>query len=90
MVFNPYHDVYNPELLNEYNSITASWGQAEAELVNLGAPQVAFIELMYDGSVIRRIFDSAQVSTLPLHDQLRLFPQLNGLYALAVRTYYFP
>ena len=90
MVFNPYHDVYNPELLLEYNGITAAWSQAETELQNLGAPASYFLEMYWDGSKIKRIFDDTQVSTLPLKDQLHLYPQLNGLYALAVRNYYFP
>lgn len=89
MPANPYTQIAT-NLITEEGNILASWGFAEAELTTQAAPATIFLEIQWDGSVITRIFDSAQVSSLAQSEQLRLYPQLGGLFNLAMRNLLYP
>lgn len=71
--------------LNAYatNDVTGAFTDAQTELGNISAPTVQYLELFYDGSKICRAWDGEKVDTLPLSEQLRLYPQLDGLFKKA-------
>jgi hypothetical protein len=89
MPANPYPTIAT-NLTTEESNITSAWGFAETELATQTAPQAIFLEIQWDGSAITRIFDSAQVSSLAQSEQLRLYPQLGGLFNLAMRNLLYP
>ena len=89
MPANPYPQIVT-NLTTEESNILSSWGFAESELATQTAPATFFLEIQWDGSAITRIFDSAQVSTLAQSEQLRLYPQLGGLFNLAMRNLLYP
>lgn len=89
MPANPYSTIAT-NLIAEEADIIASWGNAETELATQTAPATSFLEIQWDASVITRIFDGAQVSTLAQSEQLRLYPQLGGLFNLAMRNKLYP
>lgn len=89
MPANPYTQIAT-NLATEESNVAASWGFAESELTSQGAPATAFLEIQYGGGAITRIFDSAPVSTLAQSEQLRLYPQLGGLFNLAMRNLLYP
>jgi hypothetical protein len=90
MPANPYPQIAT-NLITEESNITSSWGFAETELATQAAPATAFLEIQWDGiSAISRVFDSAQVSSLAQSEQLRLYPQLGGLFNLAMRNLLYP
>lgn len=78
------------DLTAESSAILAAFGQAESELSTQSAPAIVFLELYWTGSQIQRVFDSAQVSTLPQSEQYRLYPQLGGLFNAAMRKLLYP
>jgi hypothetical protein len=78
------------QLTAEAADITAAWDDARIELNTQGAPEVYFLEINFTGGRIRRTFDDAQVSSLPSSEQLRLYPQLGGLFNLAMRNKLYP
>ena len=91
MAFNPYQDTYKPSLINTHDKyVAAAFNQAQNELVSFGCDNVAFLEIRFDGSQIQRIWDGAQVQSLPERERLRLFPQLNGLFKLAMNNRLYP
>ena len=91
MAFNPYQDKYRPSLINTHDQyIVNAFNQAQNELASFGCDYTAFLEIYYDGSQIQRIWDGAQVQSLPERERLRLFPQLNGLFKLAMNNRLYP
>ena len=86
MPANPYPTIAT-NLTTEESNIIASWGFAETELQSQGAPATEFLEIRWDGgSSILRVFDNAPVSSLLQSEQYRLYPQLGGLFNLAMRN----
>jgi hypothetical protein len=86
MPANPYPTIAT-NLTTEESNIIASWGFAETELQSQGAPATEFLEIRWDGgSSIVRVFDGSAVSSLLQSEQLRLYPQLGGLFNLAMRN----
>jgi hypothetical protein len=77
-------------LTTEETTILDSWGDAESQLSTSSAPSTAFLEIQWDGSRITRVFDGVQVSSLGRSEQLRLYPQLGGLFNLAIRNLLYP
>ena len=71
--------------LNDYatNDVTGAFTDAQTELSTIGAPQVQYLEIFFDGSKIYRAWDSQRVDGLSLSEQLRLYPQLDGLFKKA-------
>lgn len=71
--------------LNAYatNDVTGAFTDAQNELQNLGAPPVQYLEIYWDGGKIYRAWDGQRVDALPLSEQLRLYPQLDGLFKKA-------
>lgn len=71
--------------LNAYatNDVTGAFTDAQTELSNIFAPNVQYLELYFDGANIRRAWDGEKVDGLPLSEQLRLYPQLDGLFKKA-------
>ena len=78
------------QLTAESVDIAAAWGDAQAELSTQGAPVTYFLEIYWDTGRIKRVFDDARVNTLPAAEQLRLYPQLGGLFNLAMRNLLYP
>lgn len=70
--------------------INNSWGLAQSELGTQGAPDTIFLELNYSGGKILRLWDGSQVNGLPQSEQLRLYPQLNGLFKKAMLALLMP
>jgi hypothetical protein len=77
-------------LTAESVDILAAWGDARSELVSQGAPETYFLEINFTGGRIKRTFDDVQVDTLADAEQLRLYPQLGGLFNLAMRNLLYP
>lgn len=78
--------------LNAYatNDVTGAFTDAQNELFNIGAPPVQYLEIYFDGSKIYRAWDDQRVDILPLSEQLRLYPQLDGLFKKAVFAFVLP
>jgi hypothetical protein len=89
MPTNPYPQIAT-NLTTEESNIIASWGFAENELNSQTAPATCFLEIQWDGAAIIRIFDGSAVSSLSQAEQLRLYPQLGGLFNLAMRNLLYP
>ena len=66
------------------NDVTGAFTDAQTELSTISAPHVQYPEIYFDGSHVRRAWDGEKVDTLPLSEQLRLYPQLDGLFKKAV------
>jgi hypothetical protein len=92
MAFNPYLDKYKPSLINTHDLyVVNAFDQAQSTMNAQGCDPTAFLEIKYDGGGnIRRIWDDAVVQTLPERERLRLFPQLNGLFKLAMNNRLYP
>ena len=78
------------DLTAESVDILAAWNDARAELITQGAPETYFLEIYFDTSRIKRTFDGAAVNSLSQAEQLRLYPQLGGLFNLAMRNLLYP
>jgi hypothetical protein len=78
------------QLTAESVDIAAAWGDARTELNSQGAPETYFLEINFTGGRIKRTFDDAQVSGLSAAEQYRLYPQLGGLFNLAMRNLLYP
>jgi hypothetical protein len=78
------------DLTAESVDIAAAWVDARTELITQGAPDTYFLEINFAGTRIRRTFDGASVNALPAAEQLRLYPQLGGLFNLAMRNLLYP
>jgi len=78
--------------LNAYatNDVTGAFTDAQTELIAISAPEAQYLEIYFDGSNIRRAWDNEKVDTLPLSEQLRLYPQLDGLFKKAAFTVILP
>ena len=89
---NPYHDLYRPELVTIHDTyVVNAFQQAQDEMNTLSCDQTAFLEIKYDGGgQIRRIWDDSPVQSLSERERLRLFPQLNGLFKLAINNRLYP
>jgi len=91
MPANPYPTIAT-NLTVEEADIAVSWGYAAAELVSQAAPDTIFLEIKFSvgaGAILRE-FDGVAINTLALSEQLRLYPQLGGLFNLAMRNKLYP
>jgi hypothetical protein len=88
---NPYPTIYG-DLFQQSLDILAAFTNAGNELQTAGVTIVVlYLEIYYDGSgVIRRRFDDERISTLSNIEQLRLFPQLGGLFIEASKVILYP
>lgn len=86
---NPYPTIAT-NLTAESVDILQAFSDAQNELVTQSAPNTEFLEILFDGSRVRRIFDLQRVDALPQAEQLRLYPQLGGLFNLAMRNLLYP
>jgi len=86
---NPY-SIIATDLTTESVDIFNAWGNAETELASQGAPITGFLEISWNSSNIVRNFDNATVSSLSQAEQYRLYPQLGGLFNLAMRNLLYP
>jgi hypothetical protein len=82
----PNYTTIAADLTAESADILAAFTDATTELSTQGAPTTYFLEIYWDTSRIKRVFDDARVNTLPAAEQLRLYPQLGGLFNLAMRN----
>jgi hypothetical protein len=78
------------ELVAEQAEVLSAFNNAQTELNSQGAPVTAFLEIYFDGSAILRLFDNTPVTGLTPSEQLRLYPQLGGLFNLAMRASLYP
>jgi hypothetical protein len=92
MAFNPYSEKYRPSLINTHDQyVVNAFDQAGAVMNETGCDPTAFLEIKYDGGGnVRRIWDDQRVNDLSERERLRLFPQLNGLFKLAVNNKLYP
>jgi hypothetical protein len=88
---NPYPLIYQ-NLLQQSLDILAAFTNAGTELQTAGVTIVVqYLEIYYDGSgSIRRRWDDTRVNTLSNIEQLRLFPQLGGLFIEASKVTLYP
>lgn len=86
---DPYPSMF-ATLDQESLDILAAFANAEAALSSNSGAAVSFLELTYSAGVISRSFDSSAVTSLSDAEQLRLFPQLAGLFNLSIRTALYP
>jgi hypothetical protein len=86
----PNYTTIAADLTAESVDIAAAWGDAQSELATQGAPVTYFLEIYWDTGRIKRIFDDARMTSLPAAEQLRLYPQLGGLFNLAMRNLLYP
>ena len=88
---NPYPTIYG-DLSQQALDILAAFTNAGTELQNAGVTIVVqYLEIYYDGSgLIRRRWDDTRVNTLSNIEQLRLFPQLGGLFIEASKVLLYP
>ena len=87
---NPYPTIAT-NLTTESTDILAAFTDAATELASQGAPQTLFLEIEWTGATrIVRIFDGVNVAALSQAEQLRLYPQLGGLFNLAMRNLLYP
>lgn len=90
MAFNPY-PTYREELITIHdNYVVDAFSQAATSMSEQGCDSTAFLEIYYQEGKIFRIWDSAEVQVLSQRERLRLFPQLNGLYKLAMNNRLYP
>ena len=66
------------------NIVIPSFADVRTQLLNISAPAVQYLEILWDGGRIYRAWDNTEVVTLPLSEQARLYPQLDGLFKKAV------
>jgi hypothetical protein len=78
------------DLTSESVDILAAFTDAQAELGTKGAPDTYFLEINFSSSRVRRNLDNARVDGLSQAEQLRLYPQLGGLFNLAMRNLLYP
>lgn len=83
MPSNFYTQFYTESTATESQIINA-WIDARDELSAQGAPDTWYLEINYTSGKIRRTYDDTEVATLSEAEQLRLYPQLNGLFKKAV------
>lgn len=81
---------YTTDLQAQANLILAAFTNAQAELASQSAPNTVFLEIAYNSGKIIRLYDNAQVITLPDSEQARLYPQLKGLFKLAINAVLLP
>jgi len=88
---NPYPTIYG-DLFQQSLDILAAFTNAGTELQTAGVTIVVlYLEIYYDGSgSIRRRWDDVRVNTLSNIEQLRLFPQLGGLFIEASKVILYP
>jgi len=88
---NLYHDTYLPKLIIIHDILVVNaFQQAQEQLNDLSCDLTAFLEIYYQEGRIRRIWDDSEVQSLSQRERLRLFPQLNGLFKLAVNNLIYP
>jgi hypothetical protein len=89
MPANPYSTIA-ANLTIEFNDVSSAFSFAQSELGTQGAPETFFLEIAFSGGKIIRNWDGNQVNGLPLAEQWRLYPQLGGLFNLAMRNLLYP
>jgi len=90
MPSNKYQLLYSELRSIRDNIIENAFSDAENELNGRGAPDTAYLNLIYTGGFIQRISDGARVQDLPLADRLALYPHLDQLFKLASNRQLYP
>lgn len=85
-----YSDKYSRVSNQANNKIIGAFADAETELNSASAPITEYLELQWDGDFIRRGWDNEKVTNLTLSEQLRLYPQLDGLFKKAIYALILP
>lgn len=86
----PNYSTLTAELTAQSVDILAAFGDAQTELQSQAAPETYFLEIGYIGGKIQRVWDGQQITSLSAREQLRLYPQLGGLFNLAIRNLLYP
>lgn len=86
----PNYSTITTELTAQSVDILAAFAAAQTELQTQAAPETYFLEIGFIAGKVQRIWDGTQVSSLPAAEQLRLYPQLGGLFNLAIRNLLYP
>ena len=86
---NPY-PLMAVNLTSQSVDVLAAFTDARVELNSQGAPDAYFLEIGYVSGKILRLWDGNQVSALTRAEQWQLYPQLGGLFNLAMRNLLYP
>ena len=86
---NPYPTIAT-NLTAQSVDVLAAFTNAQVELNTQGAPDTQFLEIALSGGKILRLWDGVQVNGLTPAEQLQLYPQLGGLFNLAMRKLLYP
>lgn len=81
---------YVTDLTAQATQIAGGWADAQAVLGANSAPDTAFLEIGYQGGKIVRLWDQQEMTILPASERERLFPQLAGLFKLAMNNVLLP
>lgn len=85
MPANPFPTIAT-DLTIESGDVLAAFTNATIELNAQSATDTFFLEICYSGGKILRTYDGQQINGLPADEQLRLYPQLFGLFNLAMKN----
>lgn len=66
--------------------VLSAFTDASAELNAQGCADTYFLEIAFQGGKIVRNWDGSQVNSLSTEEQWRLYPQLSGLFNLAMNN----
>ncbi len=86
----PNYGTIASDLTAESVDILSAFADARTELITQGAGDTYFLEINFTSGRIKRTFDDVEVISLPQAEQLRLYPQLGGLFNLAMRNLLYP
>lgn len=89
MPANPYVTAA-ADLIAQSVDVLVAFTDATAELNAQGCGDTYFLEIAFQGGKIIRLWDGTQVNSLPQREQWRLYPQLQGLFNLAMRNLLYP
>lgn len=86
---NPYPTIAT-NLTSQSVDVLAAFTDAQIELNSQGCADTYFLEIALAGGKIVRIWDGNQVNSLTSAEQWQLYPQLGGLFNLAMRNKLYP
>ena len=86
----PNYSTIATDLTAQSVDILDAFGDAQTELQSQSAPETYFLEIGFIGGKIQRVWDGQQITSLSSAEQLRLYPQLGGLFNLAIRNLLYP
>ena len=86
---NPYPTIAT-NLTAQSVDVLAAFTNAQAELGAQGCADATFLEIGYLAGKIVRLWDGAQINSLTPGEQWNFYPQLGGLFNLAMNNKLYP